>query len=161
MLSRYKIVGTNGTFASLKHCIQPRQCHLSLLTNTDINFGESVSLPTTNTLVWAELEVHRTFWGDMACIFYKPPALEIMVSLSDGQELKFHLNSGMARSGFLLSPLIQNTAAFASLAKNGVAELTTSQVAKAAIVAETRSGYSSAYQPAIQLRLYKLVFEDF
>jgi hypothetical protein len=155
MLSRYEFVGIESGFVWLKHSLQPGQYHLSPLTNTIINFGKSVSIPATNTLVWAELEIHRTFWGDLACIFYKPPALELLVSLRDGQALKFHLNSGMARSGFLLSPLIQNTAAFASLAKNGVADLTESQVTKATVVAETQSGYSLAYQPNMVLRLYQ------
>jgi len=72
---------------------------------------------------------------------YKPPALQLTVSLQDGRQLVFQVIPGMARSGFLLSPLIKNNRSFVSLAAvDGGRNLTGLEVTAMTISAVTASG---------------------
>jgi hypothetical protein len=71
--------------------------------------GEEIALPTTREPLFAEIEIFPTFLGTLASIFFKPPQLNISVTLSDGTKRDYRFIAGMARSGFLISPLVANT----------------------------------------------------
>ncbi|CDZ76297.1 hypothetical protein BN59_00564 [Legionella massiliensis] len=77
--------------------------------------GESVTLPSLNEAVFVEIEMRATLWGKLATILLKPKQLEIRFSLKDGSQRTYRLIASMAKSGFLLSPLVENTAEFALL----------------------------------------------
>jgi hypothetical protein len=63
----------------------------------------------------------------------------------------------MVRSGFLLSPLIQNNPAFLSLASaGGWSSLTGLEVTSVMVFADTPSVSTPCYQSPMRLRLYHL-----
>jgi hypothetical protein len=63
----------------------------------------------------------------------------------------------MARGGFLLSPVIRNPAAFASLAGGGgLPDLADKQATTVSLSADTGSGSTACYQLPMRLRLYRL-----
>jgi hypothetical protein len=63
-------------------------------------------------------ELRPTLWGRIVSFFFKPEELNIWVSLSDGSERQYRFIPAMARSEFLLSPLIEDTQDFSLLYQN-------------------------------------------
>jgi hypothetical protein len=78
-------------------------------------FGEWVHIPTTSSLVFISLELKPRLWGMVMGLLFKAQELIILVCLNDGSEKQYRLIPAMARSGFLLSPLIENTYEFSLL----------------------------------------------
>lgn len=86
-----------------------------LLATRSARFGEPVELPTSDGPIFAEMDIDNTLLGRLADALYKPSELGISVELRDGTRREYRLIAGMARSGFLLSPLVENTAEFGML----------------------------------------------
>ncbi len=81
------------------------------------HFGEKVSLPSSLPL-FAELEINPTFIGRIISFLLKPPALQITLTTLNGTHKVYRIVSGMARAGFVISPLVENTEDFALLLSN-------------------------------------------
>ncbi len=159
LLTRYDLTGTADGFVILKHAPQPRAYHLTLMTNALVRLGGSLTIATHQGPVWATVEIRPTLWGKVVSTFYKPKLLVLVVSLNDGERLYFNLVPGMARAGFLLSPLISQTDSFASLASDGGGhELAGLQVTSATILPATQTGSLPDYQSPVRWRLYHLDF---
>jgi hypothetical protein len=158
LLTRYDVTDAGGTFVHLQRSATPREYHLTPFKNLLVQFGETVQLPATNHgLLWAEWDIHPTGSGALVSLLYKPPALQLAVSLRDGRQPVFRLVPGMARGGFLLSPLIDNNGALVSLvATEGGRNLADEEVIALTISATTRSGTTRCYQSPMRLRLYHL-----
>ncbi|HUZ08483.1 MAG TPA: hypothetical protein VMV89_13480 [Candidatus Paceibacterota bacterium] len=158
LLTRYDIADTNGTFLLLKRAAAPREYHLTLLEETTIHFGESFTLPaTTNTVLWAEMDINKSMTGTVADALYKPAILRLMVSLRDRRQIYFRLVPGEARGGFILSPLIGDKASFVSLAStDGWSKLSGLEVTAITISAGTKSGSTLCYEAPVKLRLFRL-----
>jgi hypothetical protein len=76
------------------------------------SFGEGVFLPHTSQPVFAQIEIKPTILGRIASIFFKPSQIQIMLEMNNGEKKQYRIISGMSKSGFLISPLIENTAEF-------------------------------------------------
>jgi hypothetical protein len=158
LLTRYDLADTTKTFLLLKRSAAPRQFHLTPLAELPADFNEPVTLPSTsNAPIWAELEIKKSFLGAAVSTIYKPPLLLLNVSLRGGQKFYYHLIPGMARGGFLLSPLIQDTKSFTALASTDGWN-TDLDVAAITISVANKSRSTSLYQSPIRLRLYRLDF---
>ena len=160
LLTRYDVNRVTGGFVLLKRSTTPRAYHLVPVKETSIRFGESLNLPpATEAPLWAEIKIDKTFMGTLACLFHKPPNLYLTVYLPKGQHLAYSLAPGMARDGFLLSPLISANASFAALAlTDGKDDLKNWQVTSIKIFAGTTSGLTACYNSSVQIRLYELDF---
>jgi hypothetical protein len=160
LLTRYDVNRVTGGFVLLKRAAAPRAYHLVPVKEASIRFGERMDLPpATAAPLWAEIKIDKTFMGTMACLLHKPPNLYLTVYLPGGQHLAYGLVPGMARNGFLLSPLINANSAFAALAlAEGKNDLEKWQVTSLKISAGTASGLTACYNSSIQIRLYELDF---
>ncbi len=78
-------------------------------------FGESVILPKSNKLLFVKIEIKPTILGRVANILFKPSQLQVTFELESGVKKKYRLIAGMAKSGFLISPLIESTTEFGML----------------------------------------------
>lgn len=78
-------------------------------------FGETVNLPHSSQPIFAQVEITPTILGRLANIFFKPSQLLITLELKSGIKKQYRIISGMIKSGFLISPLIENTAEFGML----------------------------------------------
>jgi len=78
-------------------------------------FGESVNLPHSTQPVFAQIEIKPTTLGCLASILFKPSQLQITFELENGVKKQYRIIAGMAKSGFLVSPIIENTTNFAML----------------------------------------------
>ena len=120
LLTRYEPVALRNDFlflarkADYHDKVMPLQ---DTVTETH-EFGERVMIPVGNQPVFAEIELTPAFWGYLAITFLKPHALYIRLTLKNGIQRTYRLIPDMAKSVFLLSPLIENTNEFALLYDN-------------------------------------------
>ena len=77
--------------------------------------GEWVDVPGDRGALMVRMDIRPTLYGRLALWLFKPSQLRIDLELADGKRLNYRLVSTMARAGFLLSPLVQNTSEFAML----------------------------------------------
>jgi len=168
LLTRYDIKNANETLGAcvlLSRSAVPREYHLTPLQRTSVHFGEPVNPPSaTNGPIWAEIEMGKSLIGTAVSTLYKPPVLVLTVSIRTGEQFDFRLVPAMARSGFLLSPVIGDATSFAWLAStDGQARLAGQEVMSMTISARTQSGSTICYQSPIQLRFYRLDYprQDF
>lgn len=78
-------------------------------------FGQTEILPDKVEPIFVKIEIEPTLWGQLVILFYKPSPLSVNIELKNGVRKHFRLSANMAKSGFLLSPLIENTEEFALL----------------------------------------------
>ena len=161
LLTRYDVAEAEWSFVLLKRAAAPRPWRLEPVADLPLRFGENVALPAiTNghgaSALWAALEVNKSALGTIASILYKPPTLWLSVFTHDGACLRYRVAPGMAASGFVLSPVVQNPMAFAELARGGgLPDLADKQADAVCLTAETGSGSSTCYRSPMRLRLYR------
>jgi hypothetical protein len=78
--------------------------------------GKTVAIPETNGLLFAAIDLKPTLLGRLLTVAFNPPQLHIVLHLSNGQTKRYRVVAGMMSTGFLLSPFVSDTKAFASLA---------------------------------------------
>ena len=158
LLTRYDVRQVEWPFVLLKRSVAPRPWRLEPLADMPIGFGELVAVPpVTNGPVWARIDIDQTLAGKIVSMLYKPPILRLTVTTRDGGQVRYRLVPGMARSGFLLSPVIRAPVAFGSLAEGGeLVDLADKQATSMAISADTGSGSSGCYRSPLRLRFYRL-----
>lgn len=163
LLTRYDLrwpAEISGRFLLLTRSAAPRQYHFTSLQNTAAGFGEPVKLPVVaNGLIWAEIEIKKTFVGKWVSIFYKPPVLLMTVVFRNHGQHVFRLVPGMAGGGFLLSPLIEDTRSFAALVSADRSnELAGQEVSSIKISPDTKSGSTDCYEPTMRFQFSSLEF---
>jgi len=88
---------------------------LNSLISIKSTFGQKIVLPVSSKPIFMQVDIKKTFLGHILSILYKPEQLYIRVELQNGKESKYRLIANMARSGFIISPLIENTTEFSML----------------------------------------------
>lgn len=116
ILNNYRLAGTQGEFIFLSkdqgRNIQPTICSLS---SNAFEFGQSISVPDSKGLIFVEIDVKPTLLGRLINILFKTSELHIKVFLENGESKDYRMIPGMAKSGFILSPLVENTKNFETL----------------------------------------------
>ncbi len=168
LLTRYDLKGVadpGGFFLMLLRTAAPRQFRLIPLTNTVAHFGRAIAVPaTTNGPIWVEIDLRKTLAGKLASFLYKTAPITMVATLPDHKQRVFRLIPGVTGSGFLLSPMVLNTRAFAELASgehiqnNGEYD-----VESITIAADSDSGSTICYGADLPVRFYRLEFppQDF
>ena len=78
-------------------------------------FGDRVNLPRSNQPIFLQIVIKPTILGRIASFLFKPSELKITLDLKNGSTKQYRFIAGMAQSGFLLSPLVENPAELAML----------------------------------------------
>ena len=115
LLSHYQPDQLINDFLLLRKKISNQQAHLLSIKKEQHFIGEMVNVPAINQPIFAEIELKPTVWGLLAIWFFKPQQLHVTFELKNGTKKQFRLIANMAKSGFLLSPLIEETAEFGLL----------------------------------------------
>jgi hypothetical protein len=93
----------------------------------------------------------------MASFFYKPQHMALVVALNDGRRLRYNFVPGLARGGFLLSPLIADRSAYADLAASwATPNLAGLEVVTVAVVLASSDDAVCDYQTPVQWRFYSM-----
>ena len=128
LIDKYAIASADTLFLYLKKKNVPAPDHAPIqIYNGRHALNSNVPVPPAKDAIIAEIGVEQTLIGRLFTTFYKPPELHISVALTGGETKTFRFIPGMAKSGFILSPLvndtndfIQLTASRENLAKNTV-----------------------------------------
>jgi len=121
ILSRYDLVGLSGDFLILQKRRDRISPHQQLLLKRRITLGEQVVVPSTDSgLVWAEINVERTFFGKLIHMVYKSPNLLISIHTKDDIDHTYQLVPELGRAGFLLSPMVKDTYSFAQIERRNL-----------------------------------------
>jgi hypothetical protein len=116
LMRNYRPTGTKNDFLFLKKNESAVEiAEPSELTTEKHVFGESVHLPQSSQPLFVQIEIKPTILGRIASVLFKPNRLQITLELNNGMKKKYRIVAGMAKSGFLISPLIENTAEFGML----------------------------------------------
>jgi hypothetical protein len=120
LISNYSIGGADSLFFYLKKTSVPVSVHTPIEIYSGWHaLGSEVPVPVTNEGVMAEIDVQPTLLGKLFTTLYKPPELRISMSLSGGETKAFRFIPGMAKAGFVLSPLVEGTKDFVLLVSTG------------------------------------------
>lgn len=160
LLTRYDVQQVEISFVTLARAAVPRRYTLTPLGESTIKFGEVLSVPPqSNGVVWAEMDVERAPAGSLISALLKPPALSLQTTLGSGQQHTNRFVPGMACSGFILSPFVEDCPDFAALASvRWPDHLTENVVTAFRIVPEDDSPPNGSYRNSIRVRLYRLDF---
>lgn len=119
--------------------------------------NQPISLPAPAAgeagLTQARLDIQPSLLGRLVGLLFKPPPLQIKLTLVDGRQLSHRLVSGMARAGFTLSPMVEDTRDFVLLYAPG-SRLANKQVT--AFEVQTRGLAHWLWQPEFSLHLQPL-----
>lgn len=116
IMSRYDLLDITADFLVFSKRQSPSQYERKLLLEQEIALDENIKLPITDSgLIWAEIEIKRSFWGKLLHVLYKSPHITIGTRTEDNINHRFQLVPALAQAGFLLSPLVEDTLSFALL----------------------------------------------
>ena len=141
LLERYRFVDMVGGYAHLRRndavrvesmfqTPSPQACAL----------GEDIVLRQGQGLVWAHIDIQPTWLGRLWNVAFKPPRLRMQVELANGDKKEFRVLSNMMRQGFLLDPLVPDTAGFVSLMRSGASAEGLARVKRIAVEADWGEG---------------------
>ena len=102
---------TESDYLLLRRQAAAAELKLQQTLSRTFQLGQTLPVPE-HRLLFAQFNIQPSFFGRVASLFYKTDPLRMSVTLANGQTRDFRLVSGMARAGFLLSPLVQNTQEF-------------------------------------------------
>jgi hypothetical protein len=116
LLTLYDPVELEHRLLVLKRRAEPLPAVTVNTRESTARLGEWVSLETVNGLVMLSVTSSPNLLSRLTAFLFRPPILSLSVRLADGSERKFRFVEGIARSGFLLSPLVASPLAFAAAA---------------------------------------------
>ncbi len=117
IINNYAPVSTDNGFLFLKKK-GPANIHADLpeIYNNEHLLGTTVEIPYySSSAIYAEIDIEQTFIGRLLSFLYKPQKLSITLEMLSGQKITYQMISTMAKSGFIISPLIADTNDFISL----------------------------------------------
>ena len=118
--TKYRLEGKTDEadeYLILRRSSTPSSYSIVKVKELDTKFGDLISTPDINGLIWAEIEIKHTLIGRLMRYLFKLPRLYVRVNLMDGQEKRFRIIPEMVRTGFLLSPLVEDNKDFTELMK--------------------------------------------
>ncbi|WP_058535446.1 hypothetical protein [Legionella saoudiensis] len=117
LLANYQPVDLKNDFLYLRKKKESgaRKDVATLIAKEQHLLGESVTVPRVEAPIYVELEINPTLLGRIATLLFKSSQLYMTFTLENGIQRHYRLVANMAKAGFLLSPLIENTTEFTLL----------------------------------------------
>jgi hypothetical protein len=144
LLSNYRVTRLEHDFLYLRKDITTHKPQKPLkLASQKHNLGNIIDIPDSNQPLLAQILIKKTIWGHIASVLFKPSQLQITLELKNGSIRQYRFIASMTKAGFILSPLIENTAEFGLL--YGERELLASKLVKSISIAP-RDNKSSHWQ---------------
>lgn len=156
--TRYDPVATVGLFMLMKRSAQPRSFTLTPAGEIETGFDQRTTLTNAGP-VWVQMDIQPSWLGRAASLLLKRPNLFITVRTRDEEEITFRLIAPMARTGFLLSPLVGNAGWFGLMtSKHWQQELDEVRITEFSIFSSAPRWARLCFQPQIRVRLFQLDF---
>lgn len=120
LLSRYRPLQFNNPYLLLqKRPVSEYSADTSEVPTSDerltVHMGQAVRLPDSSAPKWLSIDIQPNVLGKFRNLIYKLPHLTLHLKLKNGSARQFRLISGIAKSGFLISPLVEDSTEFSLL----------------------------------------------
>jgi hypothetical protein len=115
ILRQYRPTAFKNDYLFLQRRGEAPQAERAPLATAQHAIGETVRVPDSATPLFVKIDLKPTALGALAGLLYKPTPLRITLTFETGATRSYRIVSGMARAGFLISPLIENTPELALL----------------------------------------------
>ncbi|AGH82610.1 hypothetical protein RSP781_00650 [Ralstonia pseudosolanacearum] len=123
LLEHYRPENLQGGFLSLrKETSAGERIRFDAAGEGRFSFDQQVSVPEGQGPVFVEIDVEKSLAGRGMNTLYKVDPLVIVLSLENGEMMQFRLPSEMARSGFMVSPVVLSASDFGLLYANAYAQ---------------------------------------
>ena len=119
LLSDYRPVSFQNGMLVLKHDVASAYQPAATLPGSSYRFGDVVPVPAAGAW-FVRFDIKPSLSGRLLALVFRTSQIELRIHTSDGKQHDYRLIAGMARAGFLLSPLVETTADFAALYEDGV-----------------------------------------
>jgi hypothetical protein len=160
ILSRYRVDGTAAGHLLLRRRASPRAIARRPISSFRASFGRPVRIgDRSGSATWAEIEVRPTMLLRAWSLLDRPPILVLTVLLASGQPRSYRLVPGIARAGFLISPVIEEDDEFVRLASGRRATLAPHEVEAISVASSDSNDPSWAYGPEYEVRFFALDIE--
>lgn len=114
ILAAFAPVSDDGKLLLMRRREAPLGNLLRAETSHTISFGERLTIPAGPQFV--TMKIDRTPFGRLVDALFRPPLVWMRVILADGASWRARIIPGIAREGFLLSPVIVTSRDFCLLA---------------------------------------------
>ena len=155
LLGRYQPAGFSGEYLALRKAPEPAALlPAARILERVVTWNQEVELgPASTGPVWAEIDLQVQPLGRLVDFLFRPPEVGLVVQ-AGGPWVVYQLLVPLARSGFLLSPLVESPAAFALLYRGDQSHPLAPDVTR--LFLQTGRVGKRFYQPQITVRLYHL-----
>jgi hypothetical protein len=151
LLESYKPSAEVGDKVLLERVADPSGAQPVVWDGTlDLALGERITVPRGGPIRFVAIDASPSLLGQAALTLYKSAPLQLTVWTADGLQRTYRLPAGMARAGFVLSPVVTSASEFAMLyqASSGYEPSTRTVVAL-----RVESAAPSMWSGTAQLRL--------
>jgi hypothetical protein len=161
LLTRYDITDATEKVILMDKSVTSRQYELTRIGETLARFDEKFAIPSmSDGPIWVRIDIRRSLYGHIAAMLYRPTRVTLGLFTRSGKPHSGRLITATARSGFLLSPVVENRHSFFALASaDWQHELADLEVTSAQIGAEVGKGVASGYQSPVRVSFYRLDFQ--
>ncbi|MDF1795554.1 MAG: hypothetical protein P1U63_03345 [Coxiellaceae bacterium] len=142
LLNSYQLKGLTHGFAFLQRKVSfdKDEGSLSVLLKRHAHLGEAVKVPVSSKLVYVKLDVEPTWFGRLVALFFRARRLDVLFHFADGSSQEYNFIPSMAKTGYLISPLINNTKQFAMLYRKNLDSLKSLKVKSFVIAPKIKLG---------------------
>jgi hypothetical protein len=154
LLNKYEPVKMVGEFLLLKKSAAPQEISKEEFLSVEAKFAQEVEIKNNQDILFAEIEVKPTLFGRLFSIIFKPDQIWISVTTKDGSVRNQRVVSGMMKSGFVISPLVESVREFAFLYDNK--GYLNHKAIKSFSISNRRGKTSSFWQENYQIKLSKI-----
>lgn len=112
LLKNYELINSDQSYILLKNKININAIKQEKIFERSYEFKQEIFIPESDSFLFAKLEFKQTLLGKLINIIFKPTELEIKVRLQNGEIKSFRMISGMAKTDFLISELIEKNEEF-------------------------------------------------
>jgi hypothetical protein len=161
LITRYEVSDVEIPFIIFERSRTARPWKLLPSQNITARFGEQISIDSAaDAPLWAEIEINATLAGAISGMLYKPSLIWMSIATRDGAVCRYRLVPGMVRSGFLLSPVIEDCMALATLMGSGEQKaLSDKEVSLLSISADDHAGRWPCHESIFRLRTFRVIYE--
>ncbi len=148
----YRPSGSDGTYLVLR-AAGCESASLDLVAETKTHAGKAITVPAGGgSALWVQMDIRLKRAGRIIAALSRSPSTRLEVSTGMGR-MTFRISPEMARTGFLLSPLVLDSASFGRLFAPGGID-PRMEVRDLAIVQSELA--RRLYEPEIRVRFYKV-----
>jgi hypothetical protein len=155
LMARYRFVERAGGFALLQRRAAPLPWRLEPLARVETVTDQLIEVPSADGPIWARVDLHATRRDAIVETLLAAPPAYISIVRHEGTARAYRIVPALARDGFVLSPLVENTADFIRLLSNA-ADGPQANAADAFVIS-VRDPLGLAPQPrAVTVELFRL-----